>query len=87
MAAAVWIIGIVVALFALDRAGLWAESRGWIYWRKVKRKGSAGAALFTLNSVFDPSAHHVAEAREERAMEDEDTGDDDGQRDKEDRLI
>lgn len=35
---ALWIIGIVVALFGLDRLFLWMEARGWLYWRRVKRK-------------------------------------------------
>jgi hypothetical protein len=86
MQIAFWIAGVVVVLLALDRLGLWAESKGWIYWRKVKRKGSGGAALMTLNAVFDPSAHKAIEAREEQQQEDEDNGDDDGERKPDDQV-
>ena len=88
---ALWIAGAAVALgslFALDRLLLWMEARGWIYWRKTKRKrnGGGGAALFTLNAMFDPSIRHAAEVREEREIEDEDDGDDESQRPLGDRL-
>ncbi|MBI1361240.1 MAG: hypothetical protein GC155_13265 [Alphaproteobacteria bacterium] len=77
----------MVAVFAIDRLCLWMEAKGWIYWRKVKRRGSAGAAaLSTFNEAFDPSSRHAAEVREERQVEDEDDGDDDAQRPPEDRL-
>jgi hypothetical protein len=86
MQVAIWIVGIAVALFALDRLGLWAESKGWIYWRKVKRKGSGGGGLIGLSGLFDPGAQHLAEAREEHQQEDEDDGDDDGKREPDDRV-
>jgi hypothetical protein len=86
MQIAIWIAGIIVGLFALDRLALWAEAKGWIYWRKVKRKGSGGAALMTFNAVFDPSAHKAIEAREEQQQEDEDDGDDDAKREPDDRV-
>ncbi len=83
----IWITGIVVALFVLDRLFLWFEAKGWVYWRKVKRKSSGGAALMTFNAVFDPSAHQAIEVREERILEeDEDDGDDDGERKPDDRV-
>ena len=31
---------IALAVLALDRLGLWAESRGWIYWRRRKPEAS-----------------------------------------------
>src|ERR1700750_45630 len=86
MQIAIWVAGIIVALFALDRLCLWAEAKGWIYWRKVKRKGSGGAALMTFNSFFDPSAHRAMEAREEQVVEGEDNGDDDAKRKPDDQV-
>jgi hypothetical protein len=84
-----WLGAGALGAVALDRLLLWMEAKGWIYWRKVKRKGGGGAAaaLISINAVYDPSAHHTAEAREEQEMEDEDDGDDDGQRPASDRLI
>jgi hypothetical protein len=85
----IWIGGIIVGLFALDRLLLWMEAKGWIYWRKVKRKssgGGTGAGLLGMNAIFDPGSHHTAEAQQEQEVEDEDDGDDDSQRPPEDRL-
>lgn len=55
------------------------EAKGWVYWRKVKRKGSAAGVLLGGN-VFDPGARHLADAVEEHVLEDEDDGDDDDKR-------
>jgi hypothetical protein len=82
---AVWIAGAAIALFALDRLFLWMEARGWIYWRKVKAKSSAGDAL-TGFGFTDPGTRHLDEARRKHVIEDEDDGDDDGQRKDSDRL-
>lgn len=82
-----WIIIFLVGLFALDRLLLWMEARGWIYWRKAKRKGSGGADIFAAMSFTDPGARHAVEARQERAgEEDEDDGDDDRKRSPDDRV-
>lgn len=80
-----WITGILVALFALDRLMLWMEARGWIYWRKVKRKGAGGGYLLGPD-VFDPGKRYLEEAREEHTQEAEEDGDDDGKRKRGDRV-
>jgi len=80
-----WIAGIAIALIALDRLLLWMEARGWIYWRKVKSKSSGGDVL-TGFGFTDPGTRHLEEARREHVAEDEDDGDDDGQRKNTDRL-
>ena len=74
-----WAAVAVAGLLALDRLLLWMEIRGWIYWRKTKRKGSGSiaAGLIAMNAIYDPSAHHLSEARQEQEIEDEDDGDDD----------
>lgn len=52
-------------IFALDRLGLWLESKGWLYYRKRKAQGGfVGNALLELNSVFQPSARHVLELKQ-----------------------
>ena len=62
------------------------EEKGWVYYRKVKRKGSA-AGIFLSGNVFEPGSQAAMEAREERpGEEDEDDGDDEGKRKAEDRL-
>ncbi len=82
---ALWIVGGVIALFALDRVLLWMEARGWIYWRKVKSKSGAGDVL-TGFGFSDPGTRHLEEARREHVLEDEEDGDDDAQRKNTDRL-
>jgi hypothetical protein len=82
---ALWIAGIAIALIALDRLLLWMEARGWIYWCKVKSKSSGGDVL-TGFGFTDPGTRHLEEARREHVAEDEDDGDDDGQRKNTDRL-
>lgn len=51
MASTVWQVGGAAALlgaglFLADRALLWMERRGWIYWRKRKGLSSIGADIF-----------------------------------------
>lgn len=59
--------GIAVLLFALDRVGVWAEKKGWVYWRHRNTSSSAGAmVLGPLTEVFQPSYSHVVE--EERRL-------------------
>jgi hypothetical protein len=79
---ALWILVGVAALIGLDQLFLWMERKGWLYYRKVKRKGGASMADVLLGgNVFDPGVRHMHEARDERAgEEDEDDGDDDAKR-------
>lgn len=77
MQIALWIVGVVVALFALDRLGVWAESKGWIYWRRKPQSGAIGAALMELNSFTNPAAEHVVVAKDAKKLEEKDNGDDD----------
>jgi hypothetical protein len=66
----------VLALWLLDRLALWAEARGFIYWRRSKPTGSAlGGAFLELDSFLDPGARHIVETREAEPMEQ--TSDDD----------
>jgi hypothetical protein len=73
------------ALFALDRLFLWMERRGWVYWRKSKRRGGGGDVL-TGFGFMDPGTQHLDEARREHVIAEKDDGDDDGQRKKSDRV-
>lgn len=68
------IVGILVVLFALDRLALLMESRGWIYWRRTKRRtgASLGDAFLEIHSILEPDKRHVIEMkREEKEAEDE----------------
>ena len=63
---AAWIAGIVVGLYLLDRAGLWMERRGWIYYRKSRGMTTrAGNAFLELHSMLEPEKKHVVEMKKE----------------------
>lgn len=83
---ALWACAAIAGLILLDQLLLWMEAKGWIYYRKVKPKGSAGGVLMGGN-VFDPGVRHLEDAVEQRVVEeDEDDGDDDGKRRDADRV-
>jgi len=52
----------LVALYGAHRFALWAEGRGWIYYRTHRMPvGSAGMAMLEVTSLLDPAAEHVIE--------------------------
>lgn len=57
-------VGLAAAgLYGLHRLALWAESRGWIYYRtKHMPAGATGLALLEVTSILDPQVTHVIEA-------------------------
>jgi hypothetical protein len=55
------------------------ERLGWIHWRRRRRR-RAGAALSPIAGLFDPTAHHLQDAQEERVLEEEAAGDGSGKR-------
>lgn len=63
MTTALVIAGVVVALllvgFGLDRLGLWAERKGWVYYRTRRGKGPVNLGL--LDQIYQPSMEHVIE--------------------------
>lgn len=84
--AAVRILGIItvvaIGLYGLHRLCDWAESRGWIHYRKTKASGNAlGAAALQLQDIFESGkATHVLEARESRPDKPRDMGPGPGKR-------
>ncbi|MEU0202342.1 MULTISPECIES: hypothetical protein [unclassified Streptomyces] len=66
VAIAAGVVGALTALcWAADRALLWLEARGWVYWRKTKGLRAMGVDLMLEGS---PAAQAL-----ERAMQDERT--------------
>ncbi len=58
-------LGLVLVLVAvgygLHRLALWAEGRGWIYYRtKAKYKGSS---LGLIEGIYNPGVEHVMEEK------------------------
>ncbi|MEV6424902.1 hypothetical protein [Streptomyces sp. NPDC051662] len=62
MRIAVIVVAVGVCLILVDRVLLWAESRGWIYYRKSKARTSA------LLQEFSPAAQAVKRAMEQERV-------------------
>ncbi len=69
------VAGLVLVAYLLHRAALWAEGRGWIYYKTKRRPGGAGLSL--IGQIYQPSIEHVVEAQQaERIKADhDDSGD------------
>jgi len=72
-----WLLWVALAasvLFGLHRLALWAEGRGWIYYREHRAPaGAAGLAMLEVTSLLDPAVEHVVEeARDARARVEQD---------------
>ena len=63
-------------LWLLDRLGLWAERRGWIFYRRTKPSGNAlGATALELQKIFESGkATHVIAAQQDPKQEAPDPG-------------
>lgn len=72
-----WVAASAAALWLLHRAALWAERRGWIYYRDKRASSStASNAFMQVQALFEPRAEHVVEARasDEDRSEDSESG-------------
>jgi hypothetical protein len=70
----IWVGGIVVGAFLLHRLAVWAESRGWLYYRSSRGRGSAALsnAMSEFEAVINPAVEHqLEEERSGRLEEDE----------------
>jgi hypothetical protein len=80
------ILGIVtlaaLGLYGLHRLCDWAESKGWIFYRKTRASGNPlGAAALQLQDIFESGkATHVLEAKESRPAKPTDMGPGPGKR-------
>lgn len=75
MKAAIFALLALVLLYGLHRLALWAEARGWIYYRK--KHGGSGAlssAVLEVQSLFEPSKRYVLEEKRREQVEGEDSG-------------
>lgn len=59
--------GALLGIFILDRFGLWAERKGWIFYRHRKPSGTAmGALVLELQQIFESGkARHVLEVQQD----------------------
>ncbi|TDP32766.1 hypothetical protein DFR75_1053 [Nocardia ignorata] len=51
-----WVAGVVAGVIVADRIAVWAEGRGWIYWRHRPR--NAGVGVSALGQVESPYLIH-----------------------------
>jgi len=69
-------VGVAVALWLVDRALLWLEARGRIYYRRKKASsGTLSAAFLSVQAALEPGARHAAEERRASRPEAEEEGD------------
>lgn len=67
---------VAAGLYCLHRLAVWAERRGWIYYREKRgSSGTVGNALLEVHALFEPSTRHLAEERRRDVAEDEESGD------------
>ena len=82
MSIMLWLIGVLAALWTLDRFLIWCELRGWIYYRLSPRPRTSALAnmLLGVEEMYRPSRRHVIELRMEEAVqhEEDDNGAGDG---------
>ncbi|MEU2030509.1 hypothetical protein [Nocardia amamiensis] len=62
--------GILILAFVLDRLALWAESHGWLYWRRHggAKAGGAGGLFDAAQTLIAPSNRHIVEEKLRKEM-------------------
>lgn len=66
-------------MFGVHRLLLWAESRGWIFYRHSRPPAGVGAlAAAELASLVEPEVRHVIELEEEGDLREIDDESDEG---------
>lgn len=67
--------GILVLGYLLHRLALWAEGRGWIYYKNKGRPGGVGLGL--IGQIYQPSIEHVVDEQQSERMraDQDDSGD------------
>nr|NLI50928.1 hypothetical protein [Propionibacterium sp.] len=63
-----WIPAVLAGLVVLDRLLVWAEARGWLYYRRRGRAGAAGV-FGELMDVFQPSRQITVQETERRRQQ------------------
>lgn len=72
----VWIILSLATIVAIDQILLWAERRGWVYWRKTKgRRGGMGEVFSGVEASINPRAEYVQVAKRTKKRDDRSASD------------
>jgi hypothetical protein len=68
----IWVIIVVAALaawYGLHRLAVWAEERGWIYYRSKRGPlAGFGMALIEATTLFAPEIEHAIEEEQSEQM-------------------
>ena len=76
MKLAVIAIAIILGSLLLHLLALWAERRGWIYYKHTKPSRSAlGNAFLEVQSILEPNKKHIIEVKKEDKKQNEQVGD------------
>lgn len=59
-----WVLGLLAAGVVIDRLAVWAERRGWIYWRSRRAESGGGGPFHDVFTLFQPSHQHVVEEQD-----------------------
>ena len=75
MKAAMTVALVALAIWTLHRLALWAEGRGWVFYRHgPERRASIGNALLEVQSLVEPSVRHVIDVRRADVVEEDEDG-------------
>ena len=69
------LVGGLGGLYCLHRIALWAEQRGWVYYRDRRGSGTLGNAFLEVQAIIEPSKRYVLEERLEDEHETQESGD------------
>jgi hypothetical protein len=64
-----------VVLYGLHRLAIWAEDRGWLYYRKRGGTWRGTAAAQELQALLHPSSRHVVEEGQRQELTRQDDSD------------
>lgn len=71
-----WVAGGIAVLLLLDRLLLYAERRGWIYYRRKKPSSSAlSNACLEVQQLLEPSKKYVVQIKKDENRDQQNAGD------------
>lgn len=71
-----WMAGGIAVLLLLDRLLLYAERRGWIYYRKKKPSSSAlSHACLEVQQLLEPSKKYIVQIKNDERRNQQEAGD------------
>jgi hypothetical protein len=64
-------LGVLAALFGLDRLCLWLEGRGWLYYRKKRPTSSPAGCWVAMHQLLEPGVKHVVQVGQHQRQEED----------------